>query len=88
MLFVLNFKKEKKVNAQFPDHLNDQELLEIVKAYQIHTHSRTCWKYKKNECRLSFRRYFTKKAIAKPFHIKISNEEKQEILTWRNTLIS
>ena len=44
---------EKTINAQLPDHLSDPELFELVKTYQVHTHSRTCWKYNKNECRFS-----------------------------------
>ena len=71
-----------------PDHLNDPELLDLVKAYQVHTHSRTCWKYDQNECHFSYGRYLAETTIAKPFDFKFSNEEKQEILTWGNTLIS
>ena len=36
---------EKTINALLPDHFNDQELFEFVKTYQVHSHSRTCWKY-------------------------------------------
>ena len=43
----------KQINAQLPNHLNDSELFELVKTYQVHTHSRTCWKYNKNECHFS-----------------------------------
>ena len=72
-----------------PDHLNDLELFELVKTYQAHTHSVTCRKYNKNECRFSYGRYFTEKTIiTKPLDSKFRNEEKQEILTWRNTLLS
>ena len=35
---------EKIINAQFPDHLNDSDLFELVKTYQVHAHSRNCWK--------------------------------------------
>ena len=41
------------INAKLPDHLNYPELFEIVKAYPVHAHSRTCWKYNKNGCRFS-----------------------------------
>ena len=44
---------EKTVNEQLPDHLSDPEIFVLVKTYQIHTQSRTCWKYNKNECRIS-----------------------------------
>ena len=72
-----------------PDHLNDPELFELVKTYQVHTHSRTCWKYNKNECRFSYGCYVTEKTIiAKRLHSKFSNVVKQEILIRRNTLLS
>ena len=73
-----------------PDHLiNDLELSELIKTYQVHIHFKTCWKYNKNERRFSCGRYFMEKTIiAKPLDSKFSNEERQEILTWRNTLLS
>ena len=80
---------EKIINAQLPDHLNDLELFDLLKTYQVHTHSRTCWKYNKNECHFSYGRCFTEKTIiSKPLDSKFSNEEKQVILTWRNILLS
>ena len=36
---------EKKINGQLPDHLNNPELFELVKAFQIHAHPRTRWNY-------------------------------------------
>ena len=68
---------EKTINAQLPDHLNDPDLFKLVKS-----HSRTCWKYRKNECRFSYGRYFTEETIiAKPLDYKFRNEKKQGILT-------
>ena len=40
---------EKAINAQLPDHLEEPKIFELVKTYQVHAHSRTCWKYSKNE---------------------------------------
>ena len=80
---------EKTINAQLSGHLSNPELFELVRTYQVHTHSRTCWKYNKNEYRFSYGRYFTEKTIiAKPLDSKFSNEDKQEILQWRNALLS
>ena len=31
------------LRKQLLDHLNDPEFLELVKTYQVHAHSRTCW---------------------------------------------
>ena len=72
-----------------PDQLSDPELFESIKTYKVHTRSITCWKYNKNECRFFYDRYFIEKTIiAKQFDSKFSNEEKQEILTWRNKLLN
>ena len=57
---------EKIINVQLPNYLNDPELSELVKTYQVHIHSRTCWKYNTE-----------KKIIAKPLDSKFSNEKKQ-----------
>ena len=79
---------EKAINAQLSNHLKDPKVFELVKAYQVHAHSRTCWKYSKNECRLSYRRYFTEgEILAKPLDCRFSSDEKQKVLAWRNTLL-
>ena len=79
----------RKEIGQFPDQVNDPRLFEIVKTHQVHAHSRTCLKYNKNECCFSFDgSYFTEKTIfAKPLDSKFTNEEKKEILMWRNKLL-
>ena len=79
---------EKTINAQLPDHLKELKLCELFKTYQAHVHSRTCWKYNKNECRFSYGRYFTEKGIiAKQLDSQFSNDEKEKVLTWRNALL-
>ena len=55
---------EKTINTQLPDHLKDLELFELVKTYQIHVHSRTCWKYKKNDCHFSYGRYLLRRPLS------------------------
>ena len=76
------------MNAQLPDHSNDPELFELVKTYQVHAHSRTCWKYNENECRFLCGQYFTEKTIiAKPLDSNFNDNEKKDVLTWRNTLL-
>ena len=50
---------ENTLNAQWPEPENEPGLFELVKTYQICSHSRTCWKYNKNECRFSHGRFFT-----------------------------
>ena len=79
---------KKTINAKLPNHLNDLELFELVKTYQVHSYCRTCWKYNKNECSFSYGWYFPLKTIStKPLDSKFCNDEKQETLTWRNTLL-
>ena len=79
---------EQTINAPLPDPLNDPELFELVKTYQVHAHSRNCWKYNKRECRFSYSRFFTEKTIiAKPLDSELTNDEKQEVLAWRKTLL-
>ena len=44
----------KTINSQLPDHLKDPEYFELVKTYQVHAHSRICWKYNKSEFRFLY----------------------------------
>ena len=47
-----------------------------------------CWKYNNNEFHFSYGQYFTEKTIiAKPLDYRFRNDEKQEVLTWINTLL-
>ena len=40
----------------------------MVKTFQIHSHSKSCRKYKKKKCRFNFPRFFTDETIiAQPF---------------------
>ena len=45
---------EKTINDQLSDPQNDPEIFGLIKIYQVHAHSTTCWKYNKNECRFSY----------------------------------
>ena len=69
--------------------MKDPELFELPETCLVHAHTRTCWKYNKNECRFWYGRYFTENTIiAIPFDYKLTNEKKkQEVLTWINTLL-
>ena len=58
---------EKLVSAKLSDPVSEPELYEQVKAYQIHTHSRTCRKYKKKDCRFNYGKFLSARTIlAKP----------------------
>ena len=75
---------EKLVSAKLPDPVSESELYEHVKAYQIHTHSRTCRKYKKKDCRFNYDRFFSGRTIlAKPLTQSLNlPEKKNQILPW------
>ena len=46
------------MSAKLPDPISEPELYEQVKAYQIHSHSRACRKYKKKDCRFNYGNFF------------------------------
>ena len=54
---------EQTINAQLPDPVNDPELFELVKTYQVPAHSKTCWKYSKNECQFSYGQFLLRKLL-------------------------
>ena len=51
------------IRSDLPDPNNDPALLELVKTYQIHCHSKTCRKYRNEKCRFRFGKFFTNKTI-------------------------
>lgn len=55
-----NYKEfiKNRVNAQLRDQLNNPELFGLVKTYQVHAHSRNCWKYSKSIDTLPKNNYF------------------------------
>ena len=53
----------KFVSAKLPDPASEPELYEQVKAYQIHTHSRTRRRYKKKDCRFNYGKFFSARTI-------------------------
>ena len=60
----------------------------LVKTFQIHSHSRTCWKYKKNKCRFSYGRFFSDRTIiSKPLDYSLSSEQKSDMMNWRRTVL-
>ena len=66
---------------------NKPGLFEVVKTYQNHSHSRTCRKYNKDQCRFLYGHFFIDKAIVKPLETGKHIAEKNEILMWRKTLL-
>ena len=55
------------IRADLPSSNNEPELCNLVKNYQIYRHSKTCRKYKNQECKFNFGRFFTNhKIVAEP----------------------
>ena len=79
---------EKSISANLPHPVEQPELFELVKSYQIHSHSRSCWQYKKNKCRFSYGRFFTDRAIiSKPLNSDIPQKEKEKIMSWQRNIL-
>ena len=71
-----------------PDLESEPELFKLVKLCQIHSHSRTCWKYKKNKCKFSYGRFFSDRTIiSKPLDPSLDPLERNEILDSRKSLL-
>ena len=76
----------RKQDAQLSDHLDDPEIFELVKTFQVHIYSRTCWKYINNEFSLSFNLHLPEKTtITKPIGSKLRIDKKEDVLMWINT---
>ena len=76
------------VSACLPDPKVDFTLYKLVKTYQIHRHSKTCKRYKNDNCRFHFGRFFTDRTIvAKTRNSNLSDAKKKEILTERYNML-
>ena len=77
------------VKAELPNKTIQPELYELVKTYQIHSHSKSCRKYKNVDCRYSFGRFFTDRTIiAEPLPKEMSQEEKEYCLQNRAGILN
>ena len=82
---MLQFSQKK---AQLSVRENEPELYELVKTYQIHSHSKSCRKYKNIDCRYSFGRFFTESTvIVQTIPDDMCDDEKQEILQNRANIL-
>ena len=72
-----------------PNELKDPEPFQLVTTYQVHSHSRSCRKYKSRKCRYHFRKIFTENTIiATPLPSDLSDEMKNSILSERERILS
>ena len=77
------------VKAYVPDFNENPELHSLVTTYQIHSHSRSCRKYKNQMCRYHFGRFFTDRTvIAVPLLKEIPVGERAHIIEWHKLLLT
>ena len=78
---------DKKITAALPDR-NQNDLIELVKTYQIHRHSKTCRKYRNTNCRFHFGKFFCEHTIiAEPLPRGLLPIEKNALLNWRKDIL-
>ena len=76
------------VRADLPNSELEPGLFNLVKTYQVHTHSKTCRKYKNEMCRFNFGHYFSDRTlIACPLSNDLNSTEKERILQNRKDIL-
>ena len=79
---------DRVMSANIPDSLGNQVLRKLVKKFQIHSHSPSCKKYNKYECRFHFGKLFCSRTIvAEPLKDNFSDAEKINILKERKNCL-
>ena len=73
---------EKSINANLQDSVKEPKLFELVKLYQIDSHSRICWKCEKNKCRFLYGQVFTDGMIIyKPLNSDTPQEKRDKTMS-------
>ena len=77
------------VRAFIPAIEENTELHKLVTTYQIHSHLKSCRKYKNQACRYHFGRFFTDRTIiAVPLSNDIPVDQRTQIIEQRKLLLS
>ena len=72
------------MSRYFPDPNDNPELYKLFTTYQVHSHSKSCRKYKNTDCRYNFGRYFTNRTfVAVSLCRDLSEDKKNEIMQQR-----
>ena len=76
------------MKAFVPNEITDPEIFQLVTTYQVHSHSRSCRKYKSGKFRYHFGKFFTENTIvATPLPSDLSDEMKNSILSERERIL-
>ena len=80
---------DETVKANMPDKNDDPHLFYLVKNYQVHSHSKSCRKYRNKKCRYSFGKFFTDETIiAQPLsESEYDREEKDAIMKEKSEIL-
>ena len=76
------------IKTTLPERHENPELFELVKTYQIHSHTKSCKKYKNKKCRYNFGRFFTDRTIiSQPLPDNMSVDEREAKLKWKASVL-
>ena len=77
------------MKAILPNEVKDPKTFQLVTTYQVHSHSRSCRKYKTGKYRYHFGKFFTENTIfATPLPSDLSDEMKNSIVSERERILS
>ena len=77
------------MSASIPSGCENMVLKNLVKKFQIHSHSKTCRKYNKDECRFGYGHFFCNRTIVSvPLPETLCEIEKKVVLKQRNLVLS
>ena len=77
------------VKAFVPNPIEKSELFHLVTIYQVHSHSKSCWKYKNERCRYHFGNLFIDHTvIALPLQEELPEDVRNSILNERGRILT
>ena len=76
------------VKSYVPDPIKDPGLFKLVTTYQVHSHSKSCCKYKNEKFRHNFGKFFTDHTIISvPLDSNLSEAVRSNILNERDSIL-